>query len=114
MINEGFATWLGGTMEKTFEERAKILAQQLVNNDTVTFDDILNKNWGWQFAAYYTTGAILCKLVYDKGGVIAINKLFDTPPDNDKLIQTISELLKIKTTDIDKFVQTETLKYLQN
>jgi len=114
MINEGFATWLGGTMEKTFEERAKILAQQLANNDTVTFDDILNKNWGWQFAAYYTTGAILCKLVYDKGGVIAVKKLLDIPPDNDKLIQTISELLKIKTTDIDKFVQTETLKYLQN
>jgi hypothetical protein len=111
MINEGFATWLGGAMEKTFEERAKILAQQLVKNDTVTFDHILNKKWGWQFAAYYTTGAIICKLVYDKGGVTAINKLFDIPPDNSKLIQTICELLIINTTDLDKFLRTETLKY---
>ena len=114
MINEGFATWVGGTMEKTFEENAQILAQQLANNDTVTFDDILNKKWGWQFAAYYTTGAILCKLAYDKGGLIAIKKLLDTPPEDDKLIQTITELLKIKTTDIDKFMRSETSKYLKN
>ncbi|MES2132137.1 MAG: hypothetical protein V4506_07285 [Bacteroidota bacterium] len=111
IINEGFATWLGGAMEKTFEERAKILAQQLIKNDTVTFDDILNKKWGWQFVAYYTTGAILCKLIYDKGGIIALKKLLDTSPDNHKLIQTICELLKIKPTDIDKFMRIEILKY---
>jgi hypothetical protein len=114
MIDEGFATWLGGTMEKTFEERAKILAQQLANNNTITFDDILNKRWGWQFAAYYTTGAILCKLAYDKGGVIEIKKLLDTTPDDDKLIQAISELFKIKPADIDKFMRVEILKYLKS
>jgi hypothetical protein len=111
VINEGFATWLGGAMEKPFEERAKILAQQLAKNDAVTFDDILNKKWGWQFVAYYTTGAILCKLIYDRGGVIALKKLLDTSPDKDKLIQTICELLKIKPTDIDKVMRTEILKY---
>jgi len=111
MINEGFATWLGGAMENTFEASAKILAQQLTKNDTVNFENILNKQWGWQFAAYYTTGAIICKLVYDKGGITAIKKLLDTPPDNDKLIQTISEILKIKTTDLDNFLRAEILKY---
>lgn len=111
IIDEGFATWLGGAMEKTFEERAQILAQHLAKNDTITFDDILNKKWGWQFAAYYTTGAILCKLIYDKGGIIALKKLLNTAPDNDKLIQTICELLKIKTTDLNKFMRTEILKY---
>ena len=111
IINEGFATWLGGTMEKTFEERAKILAQQLAKNDKVTFDDILNKKWGWQFAAYYSAGAILCKLVYDKGGVAALKKLLYTSPDNDKLIQTICEIFKLKPTDINKFLRTEIMKY---
>lgn len=111
IINEGFATWLGGAMEKTFEERAKILAQQLTKNDTVTFDNILNKTWGWQYAAYYTTGAIICKLVYDKGGMTAFKKLLDTPPDNDLLKQTICNLLEIKQTDLDKILRTEILKY---
>lgn len=114
MINEGFATWLGGTMEKTFEERAMILAKNLAKNDTVVFDDILNKKWGSQVVAYYTTGAILCKLVYDNGGVASVKILLDTPPDNDKLIKTVCELLKIKTMDLDQFLRTETLKYLKN
>lgn len=111
IIDEGFATWQGGAMEKTFNERAKILAQQLVKNDTVTFDDILNKKWGWQFVAYYTTGAIICKLVYGKGGNVALKKLLDTAPDDDQLTQTICQLLKIKATDLDKFLRAEILKY---
>ncbi len=114
MIDEGFATWIGGAMEKTFEERAKILAQELANNDTITFEDILNKKWGWQFAAYYTTGAILCQLAYDKGGVIEIKKLLDTPAEHDKLIQAIAELLEIKTTDIDVFLRVQMGKYVKN
>lgn len=112
MIEEGFATLLGGTMEKTFEERAKILAQQLAINKTITFDDILTKRWGWQYAAYYTTGAILCKLAYDKGGVMEVKKLLDTAPNNDKLTQAISELFKINPSDVDKFMRAEILKYL--
>lgn len=79
----------------------------------ITFDDIMNKKWGWQNASlyYYSTAAILCKLIYDKGGIVALKKLLDIPPDNDKLIQTICELLKIKTTDLDRFLRAEILKY---
>ena len=58
IIEEGFATWKGGQGEKTFEESAKLLANELVKNDTVTFSHVLNKKWGWQYAAFYTTGAI--------------------------------------------------------
>lgn len=113
IIEEGFATWASAqsSLETTFEEGAKKLAQQLAKNDTVTFHHILNKKWGWQFVAYYTTGAIICKLVYDKGGISALKKLLDTPPENDKLIQIMCELLKIKQTDLDKFLRTEILKY---
>lgn len=113
MIEEGFATWLGGTMEKTFDERAKILAQELAHNDTITFDDILQSRWGWEFAAYYTTGAILCKLAYDKGGVMEVKKLLETKPEDNQLIQSIAELLNIKATDVDTFMRVEILKYLK-
>lgn len=115
IVEEGFATWVSGQVsaETTFEVAAKTLAQALSKNNVITFEDIVNKKWGWQNASlyYYSTGAILCKLVYDKGGSIALKKLLNTPPDNDKLIQTICELLKIKTTDLDKYLQTEILKY---
>lgn len=114
MINEGFATWLGGTMEKSFDERAKILAMQIARNDTITLLDVLNKKWGWQYAAYYTTGAIFCKLAYDKNGIAGVKKLLDIPPDNEKLSETICTLFKIDKTDLDKFWRTETLRYLNN
>ena len=118
IVEEGFATWVSGQVssETTFEVAAKTLAQALSKNNAITFEDIVNKKWGWQNASlyYYSTGAILCKLVYDKGGVSAVKKLLMTPADNDKLIQTSCELLKIKVTDFNKFMRTETLKYLKN
>lgn len=115
IVEEGFATWVSGQVsyETSFETAAKILAQALSKNDTITFEDIVNKKWGWQNASlyYYSTGAIVCKLIYEKGGIIALKKLLNTPPDDDKLIGTICELLKIKTTDLDGFLRTEILKY---
>ncbi len=114
LIEEGFATWQGGAMEKTFEERAKILAGQIAINDTVTFIDVLNKKWGWQYAAYYTTGGIFCKLAYDKGGITAVKKLLEIPPNNDKLIESLCALFGIGKNDLDKFWRTETLRYLKN
>ncbi len=114
IIEEGFATWNGGAMEKTFEERTKILASQIAINDTITFQDILNKKWGWQYAAYYTTGAILCKLAYDKGGITSVKKLLEIPHNNDKLIDSLCTLFGIDKNDFDKFLRKEILRYLKN
>ena len=111
MINEGFATLLGGAMDKSFDERAKILAQELAKNDSISFDDILNKRWGWQFAAYYTTGAIICKLVYEKAGIVGLIKLLDTAPENDHLMLTMCTLLEIKQNEVEHFLRTKILKY---
>ncbi|MBL8005551.1 MAG: hypothetical protein JNL36_10690 [Candidatus Kapabacteria bacterium] len=111
MIDEGFATWKGGQGGKSFQESAKILAEEVYKNDTVTFENVLTKKWGWQHAAFYTTGAIICKKVYDKGGVNAVKKLLETPNSNEKLIENISTILEIDSKEIDSFWRTEVLKY---
>ncbi len=111
LIEEGFATWKGGQGGKTFEESAELLANKLAENDTVTFTDILNKNWGWQYASFYTTGAVFCKAAYTKGGVTLVKKLLETPNDDKKLIETICSLFEIKVTDIDAFWRSEVLKF---
>ncbi len=111
LIEEGFATWKGGQGGKTFEESASFLANELYANKTVRFTDVLNKKWGWQYAAYYTTGAILCKAAYDKGGVALVKKLLETPDDNAKLIQTICSLFEIKEKELDAFWRKEVLKF---
>ncbi len=111
MIEEGFATWKGGQDGKTFEESAFILANEIALNQSVTFADVLNKKWGWQYAAFYTTGAVLCKVAYDKGGVVLVNKLLEIPNNNENLIQTICSLFKIEKKDMDTFWKQEVLKF---
>ncbi len=114
IIREGFATWKGGQDGKTFEESAKLFANELYKNDTVTFSDVLNKKWGWQYAAFYTTGAVLCKAAFEKGGIDFVKTLLDTPPDDERLIATICKLFEIKKEDLDIFWRKEVLKYKSN
>jgi hypothetical protein len=111
LLEEGFATWKGGQGGKTFEESANILANEIYLNQTITFTDILNKKWGWQYAAFYTTGAIFFKAAYDKGGIVLVKKLLETPNDNEKLIQTICSLFEIEKNEIDIFWRSEVLKF---
>ncbi len=111
MIEEGFATWKGGQGEKTFEESAQLLANELAKNDTVIYADVLNKKWGWHFAAFYTTGAIFCKAAYDKGGIVLVKKLLAIPPNDEQLIESLCKLFEIKRNEIDGFWRREVLKF---
>lgn len=114
IIEEGFATWKGGQGGETFEESAKLFANALADNDTVTFAEVLNKKWGWQYAAYYTTGAIFCKAAYDKGGLVLVKTLLDIPPNDERLIDAICKLFEIKKADIDSFWRKEVSNYKTN
>lgn len=114
LIEEGFATWKGGQGGKTFEESAKLFANELSKNDTVTFSDVINKNWGWQFSAFYTTGAIFCNSAYEKGGVELVNELLKIPNDREKLIEKLCLIYGIEQKDFDGFWRNETLKFVDN
>jgi hypothetical protein len=111
LIEEGFATWKGGQGGKSFEESSRIFANELAKNDTITFSDILNKKWGWQYAAYYTTGAILCNLAYEKGGVDLVIKILQVPKGNDNAIANLSQIFDINESDFSSFVRKEVLKF---
>jgi hypothetical protein len=114
IIEEGFATWKGGQGGQTFEESAKQLANELAKDDSILFSDVLNKKWGWQFSAFYTTGAILCKLAYEKGGVELVNDLLQMPNDNEKIIDNLCSIFEIDKKQFDNFWRTETLKFRAN
>lgn len=111
MIEEGFATWNGGAMKLTFDENAKILAEQLAKNDTVKFSDILDKSWGTQCNAFYTTGAIICHLVYQKKGIEGIKELLNTPIDDDEFMDELCKLYGVNKNDLNNYLRKEILKY---
>ncbi|MCO5250191.1 MAG: hypothetical protein M9949_02070 [Candidatus Kapabacteria bacterium] len=114
LIEEGFATWKGGQGGKTFEQSAKLFANELAKNDTVTFLDVLNRKWGWQYAAFYTTGAILCNFAFEKGGVKLVNELLNIPNDTENLVDNLCLVFGIDKKDFDKFWRNETLKFTDN
>jgi hypothetical protein len=114
LIEEGFATWKGGQGGKTFKESAKLFANELAKNDTVTFLDVLNRKWGWQYAAFYTTGAILCNSAFEKGGVKLVNEILNIPNDTEKLIDNLSLVFSLDKKDFDNFWRSETLKFTDN
>jgi len=112
LMEEGFATWKGGQGGKTFKESASLFANELSKNDTVTFLDVLDRKWGWQYAAFYTTGAIFCNSAYKKGGVKLVNELLKIPNDSEKLIENLCLIFDIKKKDFDDFWRNETLKFI--
>lgn len=111
LIEEGFATWKGGQGGKSFEESAERLANELTQNSEVKFLDVLEKKWGWQNAAFYTSGAILCQAAYNKGGVDLVNSLLQIENNEDQLIEHICKLLEIREEDFDDFWREEVLKF---
>ncbi len=111
MVEEGFATWKGGTMGKGFEECAQLLAGELARNSTVSFSDVLDRKWGWNVAAYYTTGAILCQLAHDRGGVDAVKHLLGTRKDNAALMARIEEMFGVRSDKLDAFWREQVAAY---
>ena len=94
MVEEGFATWKGGAMEKDFDELVHKLALELEVNDALNFHDILTKNAGWQISAFYTTGAVFCNAAYKKGGTSMVKSLLEIEGSDTEL------LLSILITDV--------------
>lgn len=114
MIEEGFATWLGGQNGKTFEQSARFFANALAKNDTVSFSDVVTKKWGLSSAAYYTSGAILCQAAYQKGGLPLLKKLLMVPKDPMKFVENLSLLFEMDTKYFDAFWRKETFKFKES
>lgn len=100
MVNEGLATWLGGSMNRSFEESAKILFNQLEKTDTLGIEDILQYKWGWQYNAFYTTGAVICKMVYDRSGNKGLQELLGTGKSDEELLLVLEKQLNVTRNEL--------------
>jgi hypothetical protein len=110
LISEGLATWLGGSRLETFTQNLTQLSKAVKGNDTVNVDHVIDKKWGWTVGAFYTTGAIFCRLVFEKQGLEGLNKLFTVPAnDNSNLREKLKKLLQ--TSDLDQLWKKELRKY---
>lgn len=96
IITEGLATWLGGPiLGETFEEGLKEVSKTLNKQKTiVSFDDIKDGIIRNKFddKILYITGAVICKLAYEKKGAEAIWQLYNATDNNlNKIIKNVFE-----------------------
>lgn len=85
ILNEGFATWLGGPNQfETYEEALVKLSKQFQNHPPQSIDAILNfsyKNKGTN-TVLYVTGATICEAIYQMHGDAGVLQLLQSTPDN--------------------------------
>ncbi|MEN9281071.1 MAG: hypothetical protein RL594_6 [Bacteroidota bacterium] len=80
IINEGIATWLAGPSHgMSFEQALDRVRKDLKRFDDVSFERIRNQEIrnSHDSNILYVTGAVLCKMAYEKGGKSAILRLWN-------------------------------------
>ena len=112
-VNEGMATWIGGVAELTFEDAARNLAAAVQKEPQVRFINMLSRKWGRQHHALYVSGAIFCKLIYEKKGLEGLNALMNSSASDMELFSTLCKTLGIKEKDLNDYWRAEVLKYLK-
>lgn len=98
LVNEGVATWYGGSSGRTIGELLREYADYLAARPEIGLDVILEENApdrGWNVA-----GAILVDLVHEQGGFQAISELFGTGRSNEQLRSALSEVLAMPWASI--------------
>ncbi|SFU42849.1 hypothetical protein SAMN05216480_103115 [Pustulibacterium marinum] len=103
IINEGFATWLGGPKQGIgYEESLLALSKQFQENRPLSLNEILNYEYKNKLDnnVLYVTGATICKLTYESYGTEGIWALLNSTPENYQQL-----LAKMNNQSFEEFSQ---------
>lgn len=98
LLNEGFATWMGGAMARSYNANRERLARTLETYPGADFEDLLSGRLGSQ--AFYASGAVLLEHAMKVGGVDAVKELLKSGTDNKAIIVQIALVFDIKERDV--------------
>ena len=104
MINEGLATWIGGSGDQSFVEGLRELRRCLEADDSVSIEGIWRREWGWHCNAYYMTGAAIVDLVYKRGGMSAVRQLMKAPTEEGPFFDVVADALGVRRDDLGRYV----------
>lgn len=91
MVQEGVASWLGGSQGMTFEQFMSRYAAYLQQNPDVTIDSVLGGSTVDR--GRYPTGALLVRMIHERGGFSAVRDLLTSGRTVDELRSAVSRLL---------------------
>ena len=112
ILNEGIATYLGGSMNRPFDSLVTKLAELFDTTDTITFQQIRESPFlEGSTAVYYTVGAVLCKMAYQQGKAKKVKEMLSSGVSDDELYATIERVLRIQRQDVTAAVRQKTKEY---
>jgi hypothetical protein len=113
IIDEGVATYFGGSKGLTYTEHLRKLKNHLRDNKIDIYNELFYKNYVLDdlTSLKYTVGAFLCDLAMKKGGKSGLFKLLNSGKSNDELIQTIENLFNLKKENFNIFIKNELENY---
>lgn len=76
-IAEGFATWLGGSVEKSYPQLAEVFANEYLKSPNASFA------WAWDSKlSKYALGALIIDMVFDEKGDKGVLEFMKLPSNN--------------------------------
>ncbi|MCD8406261.1 hypothetical protein LNI88_09950 [Tenacibaculum dicentrarchi] len=112
-INEGLATYLGGSKELDYSEHIGILKDYLASTKIDLFEHLFDDEKKYTVignvsSIRYSAGALLCALA-DKKNVL--NQLLESGKSNEELISTIEKIFNINRKDFNTFIKEKLIEY---
>lgn len=118
VLNEGLATYLGGSKGMSYKEHVKVLIDFL-DEENISISEYLFDNEkrykliGSNSSIMYSCGAFICHLVIKKYGKNELFKLMDNSGSDEELKKAIEEVFMININEFDVFFEKE-LKEFKN
>jgi hypothetical protein len=109
IINEGTATWLGGSLGKSFPDVMREYAAFLTAHPTITLDSVLtvtDHDLGTRPA-----GAAMVEMTYRHGGVVAVKGLMAGGRTDAQLRASLEKALEMPWPQIEQAWRAHVLEY---
>lgn len=115
IVDEGLATYFGGSKGIEFKDHIKKLKNHLKKNDLNVYKKLFNESEQYIIddtsSLWYTTGALLCDLSLKKHGKEGLLDLMNSGKTDDELLLSIEKIFKIKRDNFDSFIKNELQNY---
>jgi len=109
VINEGVATWLGGSLGKSFPDVMREYAVFLAAHPTITLDSVLTvteHDLGTRPA-----GAVLVEMTYRHGGITAVKALMAGGRTDAQLRAALKKALEMSWPELERMWRAHVLEY---
>ncbi|MDV6167134.1 hypothetical protein R1T16_01775 [Flavobacterium sp. DG1-102-2] len=102
IINEGIATWLSGPgYDETFEDALRVFSGEIKDKE-VSLDEIITSKYRNTLDnnPIYLSGAVICKLVYERYGTTGIIRLLDCTQQKEGFEKLLEDLFEMSYNEV--------------